>query len=403
MTATFALPLAGSVILTNSEFAMWALLSTIARAGLNFDAGGTTYVNAVLPRSRRPLKVITQGLVASTAGTLFIGAISSAAWFALATHRPIAGWSMAAGFLAVLATTLASVARSATVLFGNVALVFDKTRLRTLVLGGEALLNAALSLVLFVVTRSAWSLPVAAIVGTTIPLLAGWRGAHSAIRGSQQSDLEAVHDEEAVLRRFLVTKTVAPILTMTLTQADRWVVGIVGGASALALYEVAWRLAIMPKVILTSVSQILISDTAKLSTTDEASFALFSRRSFNASNATLLLATLVSISAAAAVTIWPLHMTSSLIWPIYAALLVGHVLHATTAPGVMILNGLGFPNRELPSLFVATSTTLVGWTFAVLLNSSTLAYASLTVGLVAGTVCFWATRPWVVLRRAALT
>lgn len=388
MAAIVLLPFIARSLLADNDYAMWALMSTVATAGLTFDFGGTFYVSANLGDARAPRQVLRRGLAATVLGSVLIGILGCAAWLVLAAHRGIDGWSSTAGLLAIAFCGVGATVRSALFVYAAAALVYKHHLVRTSLLVSQAVLQLVIATVLMALLRTAWALPMSLLLSSLIGMVVAFRFVRMEARDTRVSADVTTHND--ALSSFVSGRTAVGLLTTFISQVDRWVISAIGGAVAVANYEVAWRLAVMPKLAAIAVNQIVVAEVARARRpkSDGGGLRRLSADAFRTTKLVLFL-------GVPAVCLLALATLNRMVNPelggsglMFVALLIGHSVHALTAPGTMILNGLRRPFAEIPYLVLAAVVAALGWFIAFRISSTEVAYLTVSISLVVGSTYF---------------
>lgn len=257
----FFLPVVGTLMLTAHEFAVWAILNSVASIAVSVDFGGAVYAATYARSSERLGPTIwTSGLM-SAVGAAVVTLVSLVIWIPYSHTDAASGWSLRAGLVALAIVGLASVLRGFVAVVANAALAIADYRSRNLLMVGQSVLMVAVALLMLAIYRSAWALPVAMLVSSAVALAVCTplclNAFHAALRrGEIDPGVEVRRSGMA----FASQRTVAAVLSSVLLQGDRWVIGAIGGAEFLAAYEIVARLASAPRVLAQSVTASLLSD-----------------------------------------------------------------------------------------------------------------------------------------------
>lgn len=381
----FALPLAGAAFLPHGQFAIWSILASISTLALSVDFGGPAYLAGHLdPRNRsKPFMAAT---TMSCGGTAVIGLISVCAWIPFSHTDAGGSFSLVAGIGAIAMITAGSALRSIVQLQAQVALFDRRFTLRNAILLTHGLTALAVALIALPVERSAWALPVAwlaaGLAGVAVGLLA-----LRPLKDSPHEVWEVETESVASGRTYAWARTVAVAFRGFLMQADRWIVGAIGGPAILAAYEVAWRVAALPRFLAESLTFIVGLDSARVRASSPSEL---SGRVTYCIRFSLVILLLGSACSAVFYKILPTALDKvELVWPAFVMLLIAHGAIAAAAPISFIGNGIGLPKIDLPFLALSVAVSAVA---VVVANATGNVYAYIggtSAGLVIGNLWFW--------------
>lgn len=387
-----ALPLLGRLFLGDDAFAFWALLATVGTAAVVVDLGGPLHVAATLARPEADhAGALRRALCYSVAGSGLVTLVALLAWVPYVELTRFEGVSAFAGLAALAAMGGAAAIRSTGAVAAAAALAYEDFRLRTWVLAAQAVCTLAITLGLLVAGLGFWALPLGTAVGGGVPGVWGLFALHRRHPQLRHGEGMSVRGEARTLAS---VRLQVAALSLALTQADRWVVGAIGGPSLLAQYEVAWRLAVLPKLGVLALAVILIPDAARVRGEAQALIAAQARRATRVTAVLLMVGALLTGGIAALAIPQLAPSGTGLVTGLFLLLLLGHCVHSLTAPGTMIANGLGRPRAEIGYLVLAFGVAMLGWTAAALLDLPLLATAAAVIGLVVGSTYFLLTRPY---------
>lgn len=256
----FALPLVGALVLPVEEFAFWSLLASLSAVALSVDFGGTAWLSARYHfASRTSVHLQAWGL--SVAGSAIVGGVALLAWLPVAHAQFARTISFDAGAWAIVAMSAAAAVRSVLLVVAQSSLIEGWLALRNVATAGHAALATLVTLVWLWVDVSYWALPMGWLVSGLLltPACLAWfvrrsRTTVHVIRGTNRLSWAAY----AGLRTL---NTVAASLVL---QADRWIVASLGGPAWLALYEVAWRFATLPRMLIQALAAHISADVAPM-------------------------------------------------------------------------------------------------------------------------------------------
>lgn len=374
------IPLSGRQFLTRAEYATWALLATVLTVSLVLDFGGPALILREESRSRltRPLFIRAVGL--SCLGSVGVAVIAAATWPMYSSGSSYAAPGMRGVYLFLICGA-AGALRSAYVS----ALTIFQARRRHAVRGALLLGQAALQLVVTIVLLEAgaelWSLPAASIVSCILCLPM----CMAVIRSLPPTTVSI--DGGGLLRRFAAARFLVTVLGITLTQLDRWVIGIVGGSSFLANYDVNARIASVPRLIVISLAGVLVGEAARAGTSRSAVDQILARSTQLIAVTVVAGSTLVWAVAYLASDIFQSERWSTT-WYLFIPMLIWYGLNALTAPVSLVATGVGRPGEELRYLVPCVTTTVLGWLISILAHSPLGAVVAVGISLAVWSVMF---------------
>ncbi|WP_157647324.1 oligosaccharide flippase family protein [Actinomycetospora chiangmaiensis] len=396
--ALFALPLGAAALLSTTEFAMWTVLSTITTISVTLDLGGTALVMARWRLERRgPL--LRRAAVLSGAGSVLVGVVAAIAFVPFSRTAAAAAFTFVEGLAAIGLVTVGCTVRSAVTVLAQAALSDGRFRARTVLFTTQAFGAAVLALALAAVTGSAWALPLGWSAASTLTFAGGlvWTLRSDLLRGGPT--VAALPDGAHRVSRFAWARTGETVLSSLLVQSDRWIVGALGGPHVLAAYEIAARLASMPKFLSFQLAPAVAGQAVESAVVARrpAEVRAVLRRGLAVCAAAMLAASVaftVGYPLAAAFT----HV--DVVWPVFAAMLVAYFLYGLTSPVTVVGISVDRPAIDVPFLLLA----LVGAAAATAAAFATGDVAIYVVGnlaaLTVGALWFFRYAPATVAARA---
>ncbi len=251
------LPFVAAAVLSTTEFAMWALLSTVARAGQVFDLGATVYVQAHLARSLQRRRLVYRGLVASCTGAAAVGGLAfCTAW--LGNFRGF-GAQTDGLLMLIVAVSLGSVLRSIAFVGATAALSRGWYSKRDRILLGSSGAFGVCGLFGLWGGLGVWALPVGMLAGGVL----GSTLAVGAIL--EQKNSSGASGALPKVGPYVRRRTLISGASALLQEGDRWVIGGIIGPEALAVYELATRIATLPRMFVLAASPVVVTRAAVLS------------------------------------------------------------------------------------------------------------------------------------------
>jgi hypothetical protein len=348
--ALFALPVLGAVALDDRDFAFWSLLSTIATVALSLDFGGVALVVARFfsePRGR----LLVKSSALSASGALAIGLFACFVWIPY-SHTAM-GQSVPAptAVAALLTMSVAAAFRSVLTVVAQAALVSSQLALRNVATAGHAFAAAATTTVLLFTTHSFWALPLGWLVSGVVVMCVVFPWAW---RTRTPESPEAVIVQPFNWRQFAGLRTLSTITASAYLNADRWIIGALGGPTLLAAYELAWRFAALPKFLVANLVLRVAADVSSLSRSDEQRLGYLLRGS------TLIAAVAGSLSCApVAAAYWAFVLITGADphWPMFLAMLVAFTFFSVATPLSLAGATVGNAWLDIPYALGALATS----------------------------------------------
>lgn len=387
-------PLLGLAYLDAPSYQVWALASVLFTVFLVFDFGAPTLATKLASENSLTRKAFLALGGLSVAAPAVLGVAAALVWPAYARAADISG-SPAAQFGTTLAwVTAGSALRSVGSLFAASALGGHRFGSRAIIL---VLGSTVQAIVTFAALESGGeldSLGMGLCAGGIAQLLAGtaleWRCfPRRADRGA---------DVGALVGRFFRAKSATAVLGLGVTQLDRWALGLVAASPTFVVaYDVAARIAMMPKIALLAVSAGTVAEVSRLRTRD-AVVGLYRRLL----RGTVLLSLLGAVGAVGVVvamtqvahTSVPVRLAVAVAVPVC----LGHAIHCWTIPGVNTVSALGSPRFELSYMIPLGVLTLLVYLSAATTHSATFFVAGWAVTLGATSAAFAILTPRIVDR-----
>ena len=369
-TLALLLPILGRFYLNDEQYAAWALIATIATIGLLIDFGGPSLAVRIAgagPISNKRLFVLG-GL--SGACSLIVGIAAALVWPVYSAHialePPVGMQAM------LLLTGVGSALRSVLIVLAAIAL------------GRERFVSRASNLLLQVAIQCgvAWTLLAAgvgvaampmSILASCIPLLPIYLYDFRAGERKHQCKEPAFAfgasriDFMSEVKIFMAARGVASFISLAFTQVDRWLIALSADANFVANYDLAARIAVIPKTALLTLGLGFVHEAARLRLRNEVGAVL--RKAYIVS----LIVVVAGSVGTLAVGYLAFRQFGDQGDPLFMLLLTllisSNAAHAMTAPGVLIMTGLGKPQFELVYLVPAAITGTAAGGAAVMASS----------------------------------
>ena len=379
----FALPLVGATFLSSGQFAMWSILASISSMALSLDFGGPSYLASRLdPRNRT--KPFVHATTMTCLGTAAMAVLSICAWVPFSRTSAGGAFDFLAGVGAITVISCGSALRSIVQLQAQMALFDGRFALRNVILLGHSITALVVAVAVLVSERTAWALPIgwlaAGGTGALIGSLVFRRPANSL-----NADWAVETCSVASGGTYAWARTVATVFRGFLMQADRWIVGAIGGPAVLAAYEVAWRIAAMPRFLAENLTWVVGLDAARVRASSPQEI---SARVSYCIRFTLTILITFSTAAALFYALLPNITGVEIAWPFFFLLLVGHGALATGAPVSFVGNGIGIPTIDLPYLTLSVVMSTASAALAFITNDVYLFIGGTVAAILIGNLWF---------------
>jgi len=373
------LPILGRHFLTTEEYATWALLMTVISGAALFDLGATAYVQTVGYGWALPRRLYWRAIGLSSAGA---AAITALAW--------VIGWVWGAalsistppqefGQLIVVCGLAAALRNAWTVSMARLQIA-QRFGVRTSAAVAQSVLQVVLCWALLASGVGLWALPLSLLVSSALGLAFGQ--AALALRPLAGSATKSA----VPLVAFASWRTLAAMVAVLSSQADRWVLAAFAPASFVADYDFAVRMASVPFGVVASVSGGLIAESAALMSTDV-------RRELISRMTRHFAAILPVLSVLDALVLLCLSWFGVVnlgiqVMGLFALALVWMGVNALTAPSTMSFVGAGKPQKELLYAVPATACSALGWAASAALDQPWLVPITTGLSLIGWSVWF---------------
>ena len=227
---------------------------------------------------------------------------------------------------------------------------------------------------------SAWALPISYLAASIPFAVYGWVRLTSATCdafniGDGSSDTRI--DYGRIARQFAFRRTGSTVALAIVLQADRWVLAGVATAAILGTYEVAWRFASIPRVVITSLTTYLIPHGVSLGRDESNVKRVVIRATIVAAALGVVLCTVVFL----AVYIFGVAPRDAPAW-ILVLLLASLTSSGVASPTTNIGIGRGQPGIDLRYLVPAVVGAATVWLIGALLDDYRVVVIGSTVPLI---------------------
>lgn len=361
--ALFALPLVGALALPANKFAFWALLASISTIALSLDFGGTALLTAQWYFSPRAAG-LWRSMLLSVVGSSVVCIVAILAWMGLASSSFQGTVGLVEGSAAILCMTSAAAIRSILMVLAQAALLEGWIGVRNLATAGHAAAAVTITFIWLFVDASFWALPMGWLVSgvVMVPGCVIW----FAIRA--RSHPHVVRGHQALRwRQFAGLRTLNTVVASAVLQGDRWIIALIGGPAWLALYEVAWRFAALPRILVQALSLQTGAEVAPMTRDDAADLMHIVKRS--------TVVVIVAGTAAAGVSATAYWVFTDIAgqpadpW-LFTMMVIAFTALAATSPLSYAGTAAGRPGIDLPYALAALSG-LIAFAIPALLSGDT--------------------------------
>lgn len=376
------LPLCGAALLPTEQFAIWTILSTITTVALSLDFGGVALTSARFG-TIAPAKLIVQASALSSIGSLIVGLASSLLWIPYSGTNAASAFGFHEGLGAIALCTVASVFRSTLAVLAQACLHLERPSARMFLTAGQAFLCFGIALFLLIVDPSAWALPVGWALSSFVVLIVGivWMSLVGAFRHSGTR----TKDRQTSTFTFVWSRTLASLLGSAILQGDRWVVGAIAGPEFLAAYEVAWRIAVLPRFLVQNLAIAVSGDAGHI-------YRTAPRRIRSVLSSSTGICLVVSVLASALVAVLYFYLTGPLgvisLPAVFYMLLGAFTLIGITSPLSFLAVAIGLPALDIAYLLVTAGISAIIASFSFAMSSELLFIAGNSFAIAVGALWY---------------
>jgi O-antigen/teichoic acid export membrane protein len=378
------LPFLGRAFLPSPEYAVWALVSTIATVGLVFDFGAPALATRLAASKRLGRTHLATLLLLSSMASIVIGLLAALAWpwYVNLTSLP----RLPDIPIMLIAVSVGSALRSCISVYCSVALGREQFAVRGVSLLGQAIAQCAVTALSLWMGFGIASLPIGQALSTIPVLTVIALRMKIGVMAWDATESASVWKE---VRTFFRARGIASAIGLSFTQLDRWIVGVVATPAVLADYDLAARVASIPKIaVLTLGLSYLLESARATNNISELQRLIRKLLSYNA-------AILILAFGVCGIALWIaqpvlLKSTTQYFVPLLLALCIVSFANSMTAPGVMVLSGLGRPQFELHYLVPAFVASVAFVIPSIMAGSTVLVVGSILVPLFGGSLFFLA-------------
>ncbi|WP_285038930.1 hypothetical protein [Plantibacter sp. lyk4-40-MEA-4] len=350
-------PLTGALFLSTSDYAVWALVSTLSTIFIIFDFGTTSLATKLAAERRLSRKFVAKLAAITAAPPVILGACAVLLWPLYSHLSDITSAPTDRVMWLIVAVSAGTTMRSVGVVFAAISLGRENFGKRTAILLAGALTQATATVASLAIGTGYWSLGIGVVAGGLAQFLIGILCER---RGDSFSSEDGI-DLSSLLKRFVTVKGLATALGIIATQLDRWALGLVADPSLLATYDISTRLATIPKIALIALAAGLISEGARTARLSEALRMLASSQRMVG----LLYIAAGSVTGTIAWIMLQGREPDLLVIGIIAVVSIAQGANVVTISATLLLTGAGHPEFELRYLAPLAVACLVAYGAAI--------------------------------------
>lgn len=342
-------PLTGAFVLDSDEYAIWALAATLSTIFIVFDFGTTSLSTKLAAERNLDGRTLAKLLLITAAPPILLGVGTVAIWPWYSSAAHLVGASRPEVYILLASVALGTICRSLGVVFAAIALGREDYARRAVILVTGAVAQLLGTLLSLSQGLGYTALGIGVVAGGVTQLIVGLvleRGLD--VPSSSHVDISQL------VRRFAKSKGIGTGLGLIATQLDRWALGLAATPALLTTYDLATRIATIPKIALLALAAGLVSESARTLDLNGAKTLLRSSQ-----RVTVGFYVLASVgTATASIMLLSGREQSAFVVPIVLMVTVAHGVNAATIPGALILTGGGRPDFELRYLYLLAGTCI---------------------------------------------
>lgn len=369
-----AVPIAGAIALSSAEYAVWALGATLSTVFVVLDFGVPSLAIKLASEKRLDAGTLRRLMALTAAPPLVLCALVMLAWPSYSAASGVGGASSALVYLTFAEIAVGTALRSVGVVYASVALGRDRMLRRAAILIVGAVVQLVATLVCLWAGAGFQSLGIGILAGGVVQVAVGLALERHADPGAGRET-----EVQQLVRLFMKSKGIATLLGVLITQFDRWAVGLATSPSTLAVYDIATRFALIPKIALVALGAGLVSQSSRAGSL-AATRALILRSQKMA--AIFYLGSGLVLGAVAVVLLIGRGHPVALVLLITVAVTSAHAVNSLTIPAGYVLSGLGRPDFELRYLRPLAGVCLAAYVLGVVSHDGTVLIALWTAGMI---------------------
>jgi O-antigen/teichoic acid export membrane protein len=377
---TAAVPLIGSAYLSTSSYSLWALAGTLSTLLIVLDFGSNSLATKLSSTASLSPRILVLLAAITAVPSVLLGGFAVAVW-PIYTKAAQVGVPQETALVTLSMVALGTAMRSIGSLFAAISLGRAHYKRRAAILLSGAVAQLATTYCAIEHLRTPTALGIGMIVSGLIQILAGVLLENPKRMAGDESPLAI----SQLVWRFVRAKGFATLLSLLLTQLDRWAIGLAASDRFLATYDVVARLVLMPKVALLSIVAGLVAEAARSTDLDAAQRLAFEIKKLSVASAGVV-ALCCSILLLAGHQLLPEPESFVLISILLTA---AHTSHGLTAGLTGILTGLSKPHAELLYLVPASVGAGIAYVLGFKLGSGEVLVIIWALSVTSTSVAFW--------------
>lgn len=360
-------PILGSIYLSVDEYAAWALAATLSTIFIVFDFGMPPLATRLAGTGELDFRTLGKLCGLSVLPPLLLGILAIFIWPLYSSAANLSA-DQSTMFVLIGLVAAGGSLRCVGLVYGAAALGRMHFYRRTAIL----FLGGSTQLVVTLVSLEAGLGIVSLGIGTVAAGFAQF-AIGFLVEGRRRNNNEklgpaATASIHQMIVLFAKTRMFVAMLGLSITQLDRWALGLLGDPELLSRYDIVTRFVMIPKILLIALSAGLIADASRLSTSSQgiALLARVQRLVFFVMLPTMALAAM----AGYVVQIQALNLTPSV--SIVVLIVAAHGANCTTIAPVTILTGFGRPDYELRYLIPLAGVAAIAYMIGIGTNNGVL-------------------------------
>ncbi len=369
-----AVPIAGAIALNSADYAVWALGATLSTVFVVLDFGVPSLAVKLSSERRLDAGTLWRLVGLTAAPPIVLCGVVMALWPLYSQASGVGAASSGLVYLTFGEIAIGTALRSIAVLYASVALGRDRMLRRATILIVGAVTQLVATLAALGLGAGFQALGIGILCGGVVQV-----GVGAALERHADAGATRGPEVQYLVRLFLKSKGVATLLGVTITQFDRWAVGLATSPSTLAVYDIATRFAMIPKIALVALGAGLVAQSSRAGTL-AATRALI-LRSQKMAAAFYAAAGLVLGTVAVLLLVNRGHPLTTVVL-ITGAVTLAHAVNSLTVPAGYVLSGIGRPDFELRYLWPLAGVCVTAYVLGVWTHDGTLLIALWSAAMV---------------------
>ncbi|NKS84720.1 hypothetical protein GS571_03695 [Rhodococcus hoagii] len=338
---TALMPIIGIRYLDASQYAVWALASTLVTVFLIIDFGTVALSVSLGSAGEASAPIVRRLLVLTAAPPILLSIVAVLVWPIYSAKSDIDA-SIGQVVLTFLLIGIGGALRSIGLIYAGIALGRKNFVGRARILVGGAVTQVAAAYLLLELGFDSIALAYSVVLSGLIQVLM------SLSTNTRKLDPDSGSESQIdrVVLEFARAKGLITVLGIIVTQMDRWVLGLSGSTEFLSTYDVATRITMMPKVALIALMAGLIGDASRLKMSERDGLVRLHDRAFLLNALFAVLGGFVTAAVCALILRGEMGQIEA--WATVVTLIaIAQTASALTIPITMILAGMRRPQIEL--------------------------------------------------------